>query len=87
MKKLGLRGLLFASALLIITITVNAHEGIQYVTDHYIRGNNGNHQVTTQVNHADGSSRRSHAHGGLDIVFVVSNALLGFLLLRRVNNS
>ena len=87
MKKSGLLGVLFASLLLIITITVNAHEGIQYVTDHYIHGNIGNHQFTTQVSHADGSIRRSHGHGGLNIVFVVSNALLGFLLLRRANNS
>jgi hypothetical protein len=87
MKKSGLVGVLFASVLLIIAITVNAQDGIQYVTDHYMRGTNVNHQVTNQVNDADGSSRRSHAHNGLDIVFVVSNGLLGFLLLRRVNNS
>jgi hypothetical protein len=87
MKKSGLVGTLFACVLVIITLSVNAQESIQYVTDHYILGNDGNHQVATQVNHADANRDNSLGRGPLDIVFVVSNALLGFLLLRRVNNS
>jgi hypothetical protein len=46
-----------------------------------------NHQVMTQAPHDDRNSHGSPERDVLDLVFVASSALLGFLLLRKVNNS
>jgi hypothetical protein len=87
MKISSLRGSLFACILVIITISADAMEGIVDNNDDYLLQNNQNHQVTTQANPADRDSHKVPARSPLDIVFIVSNALLGFLLLRRANNS
>ena len=47
--------------------------------------NSTHHPVTTLAQHTDGNTRKVTLPGTLDIVFVISNALLGFLLLRRLN--
>ncbi|MGB7933289.1 MAG: hypothetical protein WCH04_13875 [Gammaproteobacteria bacterium] len=87
MKKSGIVGALFASILVIIALSANALEGITDNSDQYVLQNSKHYPITTQAQRTDGNSRRVTAPGILDIVFVVSNALLGFLLLRKVNNS
>jgi|GEM_PF-2367411 len=87
MKKSGFMGTLFAGILVIIAVSVNAREGIENGTDRHLLQHNENYQVTTQATHVDRNSHGSPEQGALDLVFVVSSALLGFLLLRKVNNS
>jgi len=87
MKKLKLMRALFASVFMIIGLSANALEGITDNSDQYVLQNSKHHPVTTQAQRTDSNSQRVTAPATLDIVFVVSNALLGFLLLRKVNNS
>jgi hypothetical protein len=87
MKKSGIVGALFASILVIIALSANALEGLTDHSDQYALQDSKHYPITTQVQRTDGNSQRVTAPGILDIVFVVSNALLGFLLLRKVNNS
>jgi hypothetical protein len=87
MKKSSVVGALFASIIVIIALSANARGGVTDNPDHYRPQNSTHHPVMTQAQRTDRNSQRVTAPGTLDIVFVVSNALLGFLLLRKVNNS
>jgi hypothetical protein len=71
----------------IIVLSANVHEGITDNPDQYMVQSSTQHPVTTRAQRTDRNSQRVTAPGTLDLVFVVSNALLGFLLLRKVNNS
>ncbi|MGB7934276.1 MAG: hypothetical protein WCH04_19045 [Gammaproteobacteria bacterium] len=86
-KKSSLRGALLAAILAIIASSVNAREVITNNTDPYVLQNSTHHPFTTQAHGTDRSSQRVTAPGTLDIVFVLGTGLLGFLLLRKVNNS
>jgi hypothetical protein len=77
MKKSGLRGTVLASLLAIITLSANAGEGITGTPDQYGLHNSEHQTVMTQARHGDRNSQRATAPDTLDIVFVVSNALLG----------
>lgn len=87
MKKSGITGTLLASILVIIALSANAREGITDNPDQYMLQSSTHHSVTTRMQRTDHDSQGVSAPGTLDLVFVVSNALLGFLLLRKVNNS
>jgi hypothetical protein len=87
MKKPGITGALLASILVIIALSANAREGITDNPDQYMLQGSTHHSVTTGVQRTDHDSPGVSAPGTLDLVFLVSNALLGFLLLRKVNNS
>jgi hypothetical protein len=87
MKNTGLTGTLFAGILVTITLLANAREGIDNGTGHYVLQRDENHQVMTQAPHDDRNSHGSPERDVLDLVFVASSALLGLLLLRKVNNS
>jgi hypothetical protein len=86
MKKSGLMGALFAGILATTTLSANALERIENGTDHYVLQQNENLQVTTRTPHAAPNGHGSAERGVLDLAFVVGSALLGFLLLRKVNN-
>jgi hypothetical protein len=86
MKASNVMGTLLAGSLVMATISANAMEGVVYDAEHYKPANNTSGQVTTGVDHADRNSDKIPAKGPLDIVFVVSNGLLGFFLLRKVNS-
>lgn len=86
MKNPGLMGALFAGILMTSALSVSAREGIENGTDNYVLQPTENHQVTSQAPHADRNSHGSPERDVLDLVFVASSALLGFLLLRKVNN-
>ena len=85
MKKSGVAGALFAYILLIIALSANARDGVTDNPDQYEVQNSTHHPVTTRAQRTDRNSQRITAPGTLDIVFVVSNALLGFLLLSKAN--
>jgi hypothetical protein len=85
MKKSGVTGALFASILLIIALSANAREEVTDNPDQYVLQNSNHHHLTTPAQPTDRNSHRVTAPGILDIVFVLSNALLGFLLLRKAN--
>jgi len=87
MKKSGVTGVLLASILVIIALSANAREGITDNPDQYMLQSSTHHPVTTREQRTDRNSPGVTAPGTLDLVFVVSNALLGFLLLRKVHNS
>ena len=87
MKKSGVAGVLLIYILLIIALSANAREVITGNPDQHVLQNSKHHPVTTRSQHTDRNGQRVTVPGALDIVFVVSNALLGFLLLRKVNNS
>jgi len=55
--------------------------------DQYMLQNSKHHPAITRAQRTDRNSKRVTAPGTLDIVFVVTNGLLGFLLLRKVHNS
>jgi hypothetical protein len=80
-------GTFFACLLVIVTITAEATQDIAFASDNYVLQGRTTHQVTNEVTRANSKNHRSSAGGLLDIVFVVNNAVVGFLLLRRVNNS
>ncbi len=86
-KKSSLRGALLAAILAIIASSVTAREDITNTTDQYALQNSKHHPFTTQAHRTDRNSQRVTAPGTLDIVFVIGTGLLGFLLLRKVNNS
>lgn len=87
MKKSGIVRALFASIFVIIALSANALEGYGDNSDQYVLQNSKQYPITTQAQRTDGNSQKVTASGTLDIVFIVSNALLGFLLLRKVNKS
>ena len=87
MKRSSVTGALLASFLMVISLSANAREGITDNPDQYVLQNSKQHPLTVQAQGIDRNSRRVNAPGALDIVLVLSSALLGFLLLRKVNNS
>jgi hypothetical protein len=78
-------GVFFACILVLTTLSVEAVESVAYLNDNLSLPRSETHQVTTNAKSASGKSRHSPAGGSLDVVFILSNALIGFLLLRRVN--
>jgi hypothetical protein len=84
-KKSGVAAVLFTGVLLIIALSANAREGFTGNPDQRVLQDSKHHPVTTRVQRTDRNSRKVAVPGTLDIVFVISNALLGFLLLRRLN--
>jgi len=86
MKNTGLTGTLIAGILVTIALSVNAREGIDNGTGHYLLQHVEHHQITSQAPHDDRNSHGSPERDALDLVFAASSALLGFLLLRKVNN-
>ena len=87
MKKSGIAGTLLAAILLIIALSANARDGVTENTDQYVLRNSTHHPVATRAQRTERNSQRLTAPGTLDIVFVISNALIGFLLLRKANNN
>jgi hypothetical protein len=87
MKRSTITGALYASILVVFSLSANAREGITDNPDQYVLQNSNNHTLTNQAQGIDRSRQRVNAPGTLDVVLVISNALLGFLLLRKVNNS
>jgi hypothetical protein len=85
MKRTRLVGTLFAGILVTVTASVDATEYVAYNMDHQIV-RNSHSQNTAAETHRRAAGRASGG-GLLDIVFVVSNGLLGFVLLRRANHS
>ena len=86
MKRSSVTGALVASILVVISLSANAREGITDNPDQYVRQNSKHHPLTIQAQGIDRNSQRVNAPGTLDTILVISNALLGFLLLRKVNN-
>ena len=72
---------------MIIALSANAREGVTDNPEQYMLQSSAHHSVTTRVQRTDHNSPEVTAPGTLDLVFVASNALPGFLLLRKVNNS
>jgi hypothetical protein len=87
MKKSGAACTFLACVLSVIALTANARDVVTDNPDQLVPQNSDHAQVTSRALRTDRNSQRVTVPGTLDIVFVVSNALLGFLLLRKLNNS
>ena len=87
MKRTIVWGILFSCMLGVAALSMGAFEGSAYTSAAYLAENNPTQQAPMDIDHPTAHSAQSTKRSPLDIVFVVGNALLGFLLLRKVNRS
>ena len=84
MERSRFSGTLFTFFLVTVTASVDASY-IAYNMDHQVSRNSHSHPVTSETHPGAGHANRSGG-GLLELAFVVSNGVLGYVLLRRANH-